>query len=100
MPGDVVIGEDGQPIENATSVQLGEDGQPIGTAEAAAPIPEPEVITGKILYSKFPLSPPTEVLIIFICSLMVKNSHQSQKDHRHHLSLNWICRQKAQKYHM
>lgn len=44
MPGDVVIGEDGQPIANAAPVQIGEDGQPISTAEVVPPAPEPEVI--------------------------------------------------------
>lgn len=44
LPGDVVIGEDGQPIENAAPVRIGEDGQPISTAEVVPPAPEPEVI--------------------------------------------------------
>lgn len=48
-PGDVVIGEDGKPIEGAAPVQFGEDGQPIvRAAEAVAPVPEPEV--KEILY--------------------------------------------------
>lgn len=45
-PGDVVLGEDGKPIEGAAPPQIGEDGQPIiGTADSAeaASIPEPEV---------------------------------------------------------
>lgn len=46
MPGEaqVVIGEDGQPIEGAAPVQIGEDGQPIIGAELATSVPEPEVI--------------------------------------------------------
>lgn len=47
-PGDVVLGEDGKPIEGAVPPQIGEDGQPIvgaaaGTEAAEAPAPEPEV---------------------------------------------------------
>lgn len=44
-PGEVVLGEDGKPIEGAVPPQIGEDGQPIvaDSAEAAAPVPEPEV---------------------------------------------------------
>lgn len=42
-PTEVLIGEDGKPIEGV-AVQIGEDGQPIiVAAEAVAPIPEPEV---------------------------------------------------------
>lgn len=49
--GDVVLGEDGKPIEGAVPPQIGEDGQPIvDGAEAAAHVPEPEVKVCRILF--------------------------------------------------
>lgn len=39
-------------------------------------------------------------LTLFVRTLTVIYSHQSQKGPHHHLNLNWICRQKALKYHM
>lgn len=55
-PGEVVLGEDGKPIEGAAPPQIGEDGQPIvAAAEAAAPEPEPEVNDKHALCSLFPI---------------------------------------------
>lgn len=71
--GEVVLGEDGKPIEGAAPPQVGEDGQPIvvDSAEAAAPVPEPEV---KQTHLNVPKSPSilrtihirTESLSIFV----------------------------------
>lgn len=70
-PGEVVLGEDGKPIEGAVPPQIGEDGQPIvaDSAEAATPIPEPEVheIQLNVQYSRLYMCITcTESLSIFV----------------------------------
>lgn len=99
-PGDVVLGEDGKPIEGAVPPQIGEDGQPIvgaaaGTEAAEAPAPEPEV------KETHPCLKLTFFFYIYAnIGYNIWYSLQSRKVHHHHLNLNWICHRKVLRYHL